>query len=64
MSKLTQLKEAFEAATPDWVVVPADDEGNTEGKYIEIHDGYGRTATVAGGAGGLMRQRRIIKWQH
>lgn len=48
MSKLAELKAAFAAATPDWVVVPADDEGNTEGKYIEIHDGFGRTATVYG----------------
>lgn len=48
VSKLDQLKAAFAAATPDWVVVPADDAGNTEGKYIEIHDAYGRTATVYG----------------
>lgn len=48
MSKLSQLKAAFDGATPDWVVVQPADEGNIDGKHVEIHDGYGRTATVYG----------------
>ena len=48
MSKLAQLKAAFVAATPDWVVIPPGGNGNMGGEHIEIHDGFGRTATVYG----------------
>lgn len=48
MKAIQSLKAALAAATPDWSVVQAGVEGNFGGEHIEIHDGYGRTATVYG----------------
>jgi hypothetical protein len=47
-SKLEQLITAYGGIPPDWVVVPPDSDRNTEATYLEIHDGFGRTATVYG----------------
>ena len=48
MNQLEKLKAAFEASTPDWVAVSPNDSANVNETHIEIHDGYGRTATVYG----------------
>lgn len=51
MKAIQALKAALAHATPDWFVVPAKDASNFGHEHIEVHDGYGRTATVYGEAG-------------
>lgn len=48
MKAIQALKAALVAATPDWFAVSFNDSANIDGTHIEIHDGYGRTATVYG----------------
>ncbi len=45
---LSRIVKALEAATPDWVLINAGHENNFDGSNIEVHDGFGRTATVYG----------------
>lgn len=47
-SPLSALQGAIASATPEWFPRGVKDPENFDGKNIEIHDAYGRTATVYG----------------